>query len=90
MKFEGIKIKGVPCDHGELASDTLGLLIEIKGKTIDYLGDTAFRKDYLENLELHNVDLLIAPINGMFGNLDSKEAAAASKSLKAELEAIEE
>ena len=85
VEFEGIKIKGVPCDHGELAPEALGLLIEIEGKTIYYMGDTAFRKDYFEKPEVHNADLLIAPINGMFGNLDSKEAAIASKLLKAKM-----
>lgn len=85
IQRDGIKIKGVPCDHGELAPDALGLLIEIEGKTIYYMGDTAFRKDYFENPELHNVDLLITPINGMFGNLDSEEAAIASEILKAKM-----
>ncbi len=85
VEFEGVKIKGVPCDHGELAPDALGLLIEIEGKTIYYMGDTAFRKDYLENKELQGVDLLIAPINGQFGNLNSEQATDASEILGAKM-----
>jgi len=70
-----LRVTGVPCDHGELAPDALGLLIEVEGKTIYYMGDTAYRPDYLENPALKNVDLLLLPINGAFGNLNEEQAA---------------
>lgn len=82
---EGFSVKGVPCDHGELAPEALGLLICIGGKKIYYMGDTAYREDFLDNNELINSDLLIAPINGMFGNLNSAEAALAAAQLKPKL-----
>lgn len=85
VEFDGIKIKGVACDHGELAPEALGLWIEINGKTIYYAGDTAFRKDHFENPDVQGADLLIAPINGMFGNLDSVQAADAAEILKPKL-----
>ena len=85
VTLDGIKIKGVPCDHGELAPDALGLWFEIEGKKIYFMGDTAFRKDYFENEAVKNADLLIAPINGMFGNLNSKEACCAAEMLKAKM-----
>lgn len=71
----GVKIEAVDCDHGELAPHALGFLIEIDGKKIYYMGDTAYREDILQNPKLHNADLLILPINGMFGNLNEAEAA---------------
>ena len=80
--IDGIKIKAVPCDHGELAPDAVGLWLEVCGKTIYYMGDTAYRKDIFENKDVHNASLLIAPINGMFGNLDSCEAAGAAEILQ--------
>ncbi len=68
-------ITAVPCDHGELAPDALGLVIEAEGKKIYIMGDTCYREDLLENPFIKNCDLLILPINGAFGNLDSEEAA---------------
>lgn len=72
---DGMTVTGVPCDHGELAPDALGLLIRAEGKTIYYMGDTAYRPDLLENTLLQNVDLLLLPINGAFGNLNEQQAA---------------
>lgn len=82
VTIDGISIKAVPCDHGELAPDAVGLWISVGGKTIYYMGDTAFRKDLFEKNDVQGADLLIAPINGMFGNLNSEEAAQAAEILK--------
>lgn len=76
-----ISVKGVPCDHGELAPEALGLLIKTGDKTIYYAGDTAYREDYFSNDELKNADVLILPINGKFGNMNSREAADAAERL---------
>ena len=79
------RITGVPCDHGKDTPDALGLLFEISGKCIYIMGDTAYRPDYLEDPELHGVNLLILPINGAFGNLNEEQAAKVIKELKPEL-----
>lgn len=75
---ENIKIKAMRCDHGELAPDALGLLITVDGKKIYITGDTAYREDYFKNPELSDLDVLILPINGAFGNLTEIEAAKAA------------
>ncbi len=80
-----LKITALPCDHGELAPDALGLLIEIEGKKIYYMGDTAYRPDLLENPLLKDLDLLILPINGAFGNLDENTAVEVIKTLNPKL-----
>lgn len=79
------KVIALPCDHGELAPDALGLLIEIEGKKIYYMGDTAYRPDLLENPLLKDLDLLILPINGAFGNLDENTAVEVIKTLNPKL-----
>lgn len=81
----GFAVKGLPCDHGELAPDALGLMITIEGKRIYFMGDTAYRSDMLANEELHDVDLLILPINGAFGNLNEEEATRVVKALRPKL-----
>lgn len=82
---DGVTVTGVPCDHGDLAPDALGLLIRAEGKTVYYMGDTAYRPDLLENALLQNVDLLLLPINGAFGNLNEQEAARVIARLRPKL-----
>lgn len=77
----GACIKAMPCDHGELAPDALGILLVISGKRIYITGDTCYRPDLFENPELKDVDLLILPINGAFGNLNEAEAAQTVKQI---------
>jgi L-ascorbate 6-phosphate lactonase len=77
-----VSVKGMPCDHGELAPDALGLLLTMGGKRIYIMGDTAYRPDLLENPEIQGVDLLILPINGAFGNLNEEQAAKVIAALK--------
>lgn len=72
-------VKAMPCDHGELAPDALGLLITVEDKKIYLMGDTAYRPDLLDNEEIQGVDLLILPINGAFGNLNEEQAARVIK-----------
>lgn len=74
-RTDGLTVTGMPCDHGELAPLALGLLIECAGKRLFYMGDTAYRPDYLEDPRLQNLDLLLLPINGAFGNLNEEQAA---------------
>jgi len=81
VQREDMAVTGVPCDHGTLAPDALGLLITIEGKRIYYMGDTAYRPDLLENPLLQDVDMLILPINGAFGNLNEEQAAHVIKRL---------
>lgn len=85
LERKGVKITGLPCDHGKDTPYALGLMIEIFGKRIYIMGDTAYRPDYLENATLHGADLLILPINGAFGNLNEEQAAKVIKELKPEL-----
>lgn len=78
FRNDEISIKAMPCDHGKDTPYAIGLLIEIDGKKIYITGDTSFRDDNFNNTELKNVDVMIMPINGAFGNLDEKEAAKAA------------
>lgn len=80
-----VKITGLPCDHGEDTPYALGLLLEITGKRIYIMGDTAYRSDYLDNPMIHGVDLLILPINGAFGNLNEEQAVKVIRELKPKL-----
>lgn len=73
----------IKCDHGDAAPFSIGVIIEVDGKLILEVGDTCFRPDLLvEYLSCGKIDVMIAPINGVYGNLDAKECAVLSDMIK--------
>ena len=78
----GAAIRAVHADHGELAPDAVGFLIEIDGIIIYNVGDSALATDkILKSLGKIDVDIMIVPINGAFGNLNAVEACALGKAV---------
>jgi L-ascorbate 6-phosphate lactonase len=66
---------GTFADHADLAPDAVGILIEVHGKVIYHMGDTCFNSEQFSLIAAsHKVDLLIPPINGRYGNLNTEEA----------------
>lgn len=77
------KIHFINCDHGEAAPDAVGIIVEVDGKRICETGDTRLRLDRVgEYLSDGSIDVLIAPINGKYGNMDSKDLAMLSSKVK--------
>jgi len=70
----GLKLKAVYADHGDLAPDAIGLLIDYNGIKIYNAGDTAYAPDKIIPSLASEVDVMIVPINGAFGNMNSVEA----------------
>jgi len=82
-RFGEIEIRAVYCDHGKLAPDAIGLLITVNGITIYNTGDTSFAVEQIrESLGDVQVDIMIAPINGAYGNLTESEACRLAQELK--------
>lgn len=79
------KIRAVYCDHGELAPYALGLIIEVDGFKLYYAGDTAYRPEMVKDFVNEHFDVMMAPINGAFGNLNGKEAAEYAKLIQPKL-----
>ncbi len=76
----------VSCDHGTAAPDAVGVLISVDNKNIYVAGDSSLRLDHTaEFLQNGPIDLMIAPINGAFGNMDEEECARFSAELKPHL-----
>ncbi len=75
LKFSGFSLTGVYADHGESAPDALGLLFNFDGIKVWQVGDTAYRPDMWQDMFNEEVDILLPPINGAFGNLNGVEAA---------------
>lgn len=76
-----ISVTAVSCDHGELAKDALGFIIQIEDMKIYLVGDSAFHKEMAQ--DKGQIDLLFVPINGAFGNMNEDEAFLFTETLKA-------
>ncbi len=69
------EITAVDCDHGEGTPYAVGLYIKCGGKTVYIVGDTCFRSDIAEKMAKLPIDIMFAPINGAYGNLNEETGA---------------
>lgn len=80
------KLHFVNCDHGSASPDAVGLIVETSGKRIYEAGDTCLRLDRIkEYLQFGYLNVLIAPINGTYGNMNEEECARFSEALNPQL-----
>lgn len=71
----------VNCDHGTGAPDAVGVVVKVDGKTIYEVGDSSLRLDRVGEIP-QPVDVMIAPINGAYGNMNEEECAILAENLK--------
>lgn len=72
---DGFSVEAVWADHGDSAPDALGFWIETEGVRIYFTGDTSYQSRRMRPVTERETDLLIAPINGEFGNMNERDAA---------------
>ena len=79
-------IEFVNCDHRTGAPDAVGVVITVDEKKIYVAGDTCLRLDRVDEYAVKGpFDVMIAPINGAYGNLNERECAVLSDALKPKL-----
>ena len=79
-------IRFVNCDHGTLAPEAVGAVVTVDGKRIFFTGDTCLRLDRAEEiLQDGAIDVMIAPINGAYGNLNEHDCALLSREVRPRL-----
>ena len=71
----------VNCDHDTGAPDAVGVVVKVDGKTIYEVGDSCLRLDRVNEIP-QPLDVLISPINGMYGNMNSNDTATLAEALK--------
>lgn len=82
-EYEGYKINFVNCDHGQLAPEAIGFVITVDNKKIYYTGDTCLRLDMIDEIKkIGDIDIMIAPINGAYGNLNENECVKLFETIK--------
>ena len=80
-KIGSFDIDFVDCDHGEGAPDAVGVIVTVDGKKIYEAGDTCLRLDRVISLP-RDLDVLIGPINGAYGNMNEDELTQLAELLK--------
>lgn len=84
--LNGFDIQAVFCDHGEETPYAIGFIISFDGIKVYYAGDTCLRKDKADEIKKYGpLDIMIAPINGAFGNMNEAEMAEYSRLIQAKL-----
>jgi L-ascorbate 6-phosphate lactonase len=68
------RVEAVFADHGDHAPDAIGMLIETDGIMLYFTGDTSFQCERMKYVASKTIDVLVLPINGEYGNLNSTEA----------------
>lgn len=75
LTYGDVTLTGVFADHGDLAPEALGLLLQVGEIKVWQVADTAYRPEKWQQLFAAGIDVIIPPINGAYGNLDGVEAA---------------
>jgi len=79
---DDLTVRSVYADHGSLAPDAAGLLVETQGIKVFHTGDTAYAPEKIADSLQTDIDILIAPINAQFGNMNASEACQLAEILK--------
>lgn len=86
LVLDDMKIDFVFCDHGDSAPDAFGIVIEIDGKLVYFAGDTCLRTDKIDEIKCgRDFDIMIAPINGTFGNMNETDAVELCRRIQPKL-----
>ena len=85
IRLDGIRINVVFADHGELAPDAVGVVLEMDHVKVYHTGDTAYRPTEFEPAVKMQPDVLLPCINGRYGNLNAHEAALLTRSVNPQL-----
>lgn len=76
----------INCDHSTGAPEAVGVIVTVDGKRILEVGDSCLRLDRVdEYLSAGPLDVMIAPINGAYGNLSEADCALLSSKLNPKL-----
>ncbi len=85
IQLDGIHVSVVFADHGELAPDAVGVVVEMDGAKVYHTGDTAYRPTEFMPAIAMRPDVLLPCINGRYGNLNALEAAMLTQSVNPKL-----
>lgn len=74
-----IKLRAILADHGTMAPDAIGVLLEMGGHRLYFSGDTAFHEELFQQVAAYKPDVAFVSVNGQFGNMTGEEGARAAE-----------
>ena len=81
--IDGVKLTFIESDHGEGAPQETAVIITVDDKRICEVGDTSLHLDWKDMyLSEGSLNVLIAPINGAYGNLNEQENVILTEALR--------
>lgn len=83
--YKDIYIEAVYADHGALAPDAIGILLNIQGNKVYFSGDTAYHPEKMKLIADFAPDIAVLSVNGKFGNLDATEGALVARDVNASI-----
>ena len=83
--MKGFTVEPVFAYHGDSAPDAVGYIVETEGIKIYFTGDTSYQANRMEHAAAHDIDILIVPINGEYGNMSECDAAMLAAQVRAKL-----
>lgn len=83
--YLGFHIESVFADHGDAAPEAVGFIVETEGIRIYFSGDTSYQAKRMRDAAEREIDILIVPINGEYGNMNERDAAMLAAQTKARL-----
>ncbi len=75
VTFRDVTIHAAAADHGGFSTTAVSLCLDLRGPKVMMTGDTSWRSDLFTPLYGLGLDVLIACINGGFGNMSHLDAA---------------
>jgi L-ascorbate 6-phosphate lactonase len=85
IRLDDVQINVVFADHGELAPDAVGVVLEMNQIKVYHTGDTAYRPKEFEPAVKMRPHILLPCINGRYGNLNAHEAALLTQAVNPQL-----
>jgi len=70
-----LRVHTVPADHGDISPSALALVLDFGGVRVMAPGDTSWRPKLFRPLYDLKPDVVLPPINGVFGNMNHIDAA---------------
>lgn len=78
-----LTVRAVFADHGDLAPDAVGFVLDFAFTRVYLTGDTAYRPGRMAAAASMKPDLIIPVINGAYGNMTAADAAALTRDVGA-------
>jgi len=85
VRHGDVSLTGVYADHGDLAPEALGVIVQSGDIKVWQVADTAYRPDKWQEIFSLGIDVVIPPINGAYGNLDGVQAARLAHDVRAKV-----